>query len=278
MGRERNPDRRRRHRRRRAAPAPRRRAGRRRASGPRSRPYVQGDCLVAFDAPLVVNNPTGPTAQRGGAQPRLREVRGGRPPRLHRQARVREHAARSPAGRTPSTSTSIRPRARGRRAIEVYPHPATIALFRLEPHAEVQEGRVRAPPARAAEADDAHRGARPGDAAVARQPHVGWVDLRRRVEAATQTERTRRAEDPVDAVSAPTSRCTGTPTGRRDGLRRRRVRLHRHADIAHRSGPGARNSRSASRHEDVLGRLGQVAALLQEAQAELSAIREEFRG
>ena len=22
-------------------------------------PYVQGDCLVAFDAPLVVNNPTG---------------------------------------------------------------------------------------------------------------------------------------------------------------------------------------------------------------------------
>ena len=24
-------------------------------------PYVQGDCLVAFDAPLVVNNPTGQT-------------------------------------------------------------------------------------------------------------------------------------------------------------------------------------------------------------------------
>ena len=40
-------------------------------------------------------------------------------------------AARGPARRRARTSTSTRRSRRGRRAIEVYPHPATVALFRL---------------------------------------------------------------------------------------------------------------------------------------------------
>ena len=33
------------------------------------RPYVQDDCLVAFDAPLVVTNPTGQRPAESGVQP-----------------------------------------------------------------------------------------------------------------------------------------------------------------------------------------------------------------
>ena len=93
-------------------------------------PYVGGDCLVAIDAPLVVTNATG-----------------NRPC----EAALNRDFARFDAGTHPSNTGkpefSAVPRgarlaerlgldidpdsAAERRAIEVYPHPATVALFRL---------------------------------------------------------------------------------------------------------------------------------------------------
>jgi predicted RNase H-like nuclease/ppGpp synthetase/RelA/SpoT-type nucleotidyltranferase len=92
-------------------------------------PYVGGACLVAFDAPLVVRNATG-----------------NRPA----EALLNKDFARFDAGAHPANTgkpeldpprgaelcavmgLDLNPRSgRARRAIEVYPHPATVALFRL---------------------------------------------------------------------------------------------------------------------------------------------------
>ncbi|MGL5825439.1 MAG: DUF429 domain-containing protein [Nocardioides sp.] len=93
--------------------------------------YAPGDCLVAIDAPLVVQNATG---NRPG------------------EAALNRDFARFQAGAHPSNTTrrefADQPRAarlavalgldidphstHPRRALEVYPHPAIVALFRLE--------------------------------------------------------------------------------------------------------------------------------------------------
>lgn len=93
-------------------------------------PYVATECLVAFDAPLIVRNATGNRPAEAllnadfarfdaGAHPvntgKLEP--GGQP----RGARI---AARLGLDMNPRSG-------RARRAIEVYPHPATVALFRL---------------------------------------------------------------------------------------------------------------------------------------------------
>lgn len=95
-----------------------------------ARPHVEGPCLVAFDAPIVVANPTG---RRPG------------------EALLNKKYARSHAGAHPSNLT--RPHFRDgtralrlatalgldhlggsstQQAIEVYPHPAMVVLFGLD--------------------------------------------------------------------------------------------------------------------------------------------------
>ena len=94
-------------------------------------PYVEHDCLVAIDAPLIVTNATGNRpAERdlnrdfagfhAGAHP----ANTGKP-----ELRDRPRGARLAA----RLGLDMNPRSgRARRAIEVYPHPATVALFRLD--------------------------------------------------------------------------------------------------------------------------------------------------
>ena len=60
-------------------------------------PYVQGDCLVAFDAPLVVTNPTGQRPSEAALNRDFAKFEAGRAPHEHRQGRVRRHATRRPA-------------------------------------------------------------------------------------------------------------------------------------------------------------------------------------
>ena len=171
-------------------------------------PYVEGDCLVAFDAPLMVNNPTGQRPARDGAQPRLREVRGRRAPREHRQARIRRHPARRPARRGARTWTWIpqsRSTATGHRGL---PACGDGRAVRTRPDTEVQDaGAVRAIAQRELlrlmtlieGLDDATPPLR-----VNRND--GWVELRKRVEAATQA---------------------GAARPRRGSRRRGDLRLHR---------------------------------------------------
>ncbi len=165
-------------------------------------PYVQGPCLVAFDAPLVVTNPTGQRPAESALNRDFRRFEAGahpanttKPefadgPRAARLARVLglDMDPRSPAAR---------------RAIEVYPHPATVVLFRLQ-----RTLKYKAKPGRGVEQlksellmlmDGIEKLAH---AAVPLQVahHHDWIGLRRQAIAAQRKSQLRRAEDPVDAV------------------------------------------------------------------------------
>ena len=93
-------------------------------------PYIEGDCLVAIDAPLIVTNATGNRpAEAALNKDFARFDAGAHPsntgkPEFPEQPRGARIAAR--------LGLDINPRSgRAPAAIEVYPHPATVALFRL---------------------------------------------------------------------------------------------------------------------------------------------------
>src|SRR5512139_1848295 len=93
-------------------------------------PYVEGDCVVAIDAPLIVTNPTGNRPAEAALNKDFARFDAGAHPSNTGKPEFREQprGARI-AGRL---GLDMNPRSgRARRAIEVYPHPATIALFRL---------------------------------------------------------------------------------------------------------------------------------------------------
>ncbi|NVN53554.1 bifunctional ribonuclease/(p)ppGpp synthase [Mycolicibacterium hippocampi] len=161
-------------------------------------PYVDGDCLVAIDAPLIVRNPTGHRScekelnrdfQRfdAGARPAYTD----KPEFKHpRGARI---ATALGLDMDPGSTSN-------RRAIEVYPHPASVVLFALEKTLKYKRGafedRQRALlqlMTHIEELDEATPRLR-----VNRS--VSWVELRKRVQAATRPGQLDRDEDPVDAV------------------------------------------------------------------------------
>lgn len=165
-------------------------------------PYVGGKCVVGIDAPLVVTNPAGNRAcERALNRDFARFDAGTHPansgkPEFRDGPRGARLAARLGLDLDPASTT-------GRRALEVYPHAALVALFRLgrilqykqrsnRPFALVQAELVRlvgliesladaAPPLRVAGSAD-------------------WAALVAQVEGATRKSQLRRAEDPLDAV------------------------------------------------------------------------------
>ncbi len=152
---------------------------------------------VAVDAPLLVPNPTGMrlcerqiTAVFGrfdaGAYPSNRGRPLFDPPRA--QALARRHG------------WSVDPDFRGTPAravcVEVYPHPATIGLFKLGRTLKYKRGPVE--DRRAALLTlCAHL---EGASTLALHPHAGWATLRDRVRTARRPADLKRAEDEVDAV------------------------------------------------------------------------------
>src|SRR6478735_9235950 len=92
-------------------------------------PYVEGDCLVAIDAPLIVPNATGNRpAEADLNRDFARFDAGAHPANTGKPELVDPRGARIAA----RLGLDLNPRSgRSRRAIEVYPHPATVALFRL---------------------------------------------------------------------------------------------------------------------------------------------------
>ena len=165
-------------------------------------PYVRGDCLVAFDAPLVVNNPTGQRPAETALNRDFRRFEAGAHPCNTGKP---EFAAGPRAGHLAAAlGLDLDPRSSvTRRAIEVYPHAATVALFRLE-----RTLKYKAKPGRTVDRlksellllmDGLERLAQaPIPLRVA--AHDGWLTLRRAVTAAQRKSELRRAEDPVDAV------------------------------------------------------------------------------
>ena len=166
-------------------------------------PFVDGDCLVAFDAPLIVKNPTGNRPAEAALNLDFARFEAG----AHPANTGKPEFATSPRGARlcGALGLDLNPRSgRARRAIEVYPHPATISLFQLgrtlkyknKPGRSLEtlraelltlvrllEGLVRATPRM-----------QPNG------PGSGWSELVKAVETASRKSELRVAEDQVDAV------------------------------------------------------------------------------
>ncbi len=164
-------------------------------------PYTQGDCLVGFDAPLVVINPTGQRPAETALNRDFRKFEAG----THPCNTGKPEFANGPraARLAKALDLDINPRSSAkRRAIEVYPHAATVALWRLP-----RTLKYKAKPGRDLEQlksellllmDGLEM------LAEAAPPlsvdGTEWVELRRQVAAAQRKSELRRAEDPIDAV------------------------------------------------------------------------------
>ena len=171
--------------------------------------YTESACVVAIDAPLIVANPTGNRpAEAALNQDFARFDAGAHPSNTsRREFREQPRGARVAA----LLGVDMDPRSgRDRRAIEVYPHPATVALFRLgrtlkyknKPGRDVDllrsellvllslvEGLAAASPPLLVDRRPDHGGEVPG-----------WQALRSAVETATRKSELRVVEDQVDAV------------------------------------------------------------------------------
>ena len=167
-------------------------------------PYAAGPCLVALDAPLIVRNATGNRPAETALNRDFARFDAG----AHPSNTSKPELAGTPRGAAIAQTLGLdmNPRSgRPRRAIEVYPHPATVALFGLgrtlkyknKPGRDLDllraellalvgflEGLVSADP--------------PLD--LGSEASAGWAELRRHAETATRKSELRVVEDQVDAV------------------------------------------------------------------------------
>ncbi|MEO7941987.1 MAG: DUF429 domain-containing protein [Marmoricola sp.] len=170
-------------------------------------PYAENDCLVAIDAPLIVNNATGNRPAEAALNKDFARFDAGAHPANTGKPEFSSVPRGAALGQ--ALGLDMNPRSgRKRRVIEVYPHPATVALFGLgrtlkyknKPGRDLEslrselltlmgllEGLSTAQP--------------PLDLAPSSGgPDPGWAELRRQVETATRKSQLRLVEDQVDAV------------------------------------------------------------------------------
>ncbi|ORB63477.1 DUF429 domain-containing protein [Mycolicibacterium tusciae] len=240
-------------------------------------PYTGDACLVGIDAPLIVKNATGHRPAEAaynrdfqrfeaGARPAFTD----KPEFKHpRGARIAEALG---LDLDPSSDSS-------RRAIEVFPHPASIVLFNLTKTLKYKRGPFDERKAALLTLMTHIEGL---DAATPRlrvNRNVTWVALRKRVEAATRPSQLDRDEDPVDAVICAyvcfywydrpedvtiygdsESGYIVTPTLPGDHVKKRNQTAAQ---------PGS---------DDIVARLEQVQQMIERAQRELTAIRRQLGG
>ncbi|ORW04461.1 DUF429 domain-containing protein [Mycobacterium kyorinense] len=233
-------------------------------------PYVGDDCVVAIDAPLIVKNPTGYRPCEAALNRDFGRFEAGARPAFTERPEFKD-----PRGARIATALGLdmNPASTAtRRAIEVYPHPATIALFGLPKTLKYKRGafgdRQRALLQLMTLIEEL-------DTATPRlrvNRNVSWVELRKRVAAATRPGQLDHDEDPVDAVL-----CAYVAL----------YWHHRPDDVTvygdHLTGyiltPSLPPDRSAP-HEpardpgEIQQRLDRLAALLEEAALEVAALRE----
>jgi predicted RNase H-like nuclease/ppGpp synthetase/RelA/SpoT-type nucleotidyltranferase len=165
-------------------------------------PYVRGDCVVGIDAPLIVVNDDGNRACEAALNKDFQRFQAGAHPSNRRKP---EFANGTRGARLAAAlNLDIDPFSAGARvALEVYPHAATIALFRLGRTLKYKAkpgrafGRLQSELLRLMEMIDGLASSEPPLFAAR---HEGWRRLRRSVESATRKSELRRAEDQVDAV------------------------------------------------------------------------------
>lgn len=166
------------------------------------KPYADDPCLVGIDAPLIVANPTG---QRP-AEKALNADFGRFQASVHPTNTGRPEFAESPRGArlADALELDIDPASTAqRRAIEVFPQAATVALFRLGRTLKYRSkpGRgivqLRSEMLRLMDHIEGLSLANPY-LRVADSP--AWIELRDTVEKATQKSELRQVEDRIDAL------------------------------------------------------------------------------
>ena len=168
-------------------------------------PFTRGACLVAIDAPLIVTNDTGNRpAEAALNRDFSRFDAGAHPSNLGRPGFSPTTRGARLAARL---GLDMNPRSRRpRRAIEVYPHPATVALFRLGRTLKYKSRTGRDLERLRAEMlvlMDLVQGLADADPPlVLDDPRAGgaWAALRAAVETAARKSDLRVVEDQVDAV------------------------------------------------------------------------------
>ncbi|GAB3653239.1 bifunctional ribonuclease/(p)ppGpp synthase [Nocardioides korecus] len=164
-------------------------------------PYAEGDCLVALDAPLIVKNATGNRPGEAELNRDFARFDAG----AHPANTGKPEFAGTPRGAVIASALGLdmNPRSgRARRALEVYPHPATVALFRLgrtlkyknKPGRDLEQ--LRTDLLVLMGLLESLADASP--AMVLTGP--AWAALRHQVESATRKSELRVVEDQVDAV------------------------------------------------------------------------------
>jgi predicted RNase H-like nuclease len=238
-------------------------------------PYVAEECVVAIDAPLIVKNPTGIRQCEAelnrdfgrfeaGARPAFTDKPEFKNPR---GARV---ATTLGLDMDPASSAS-------RRAIEVYPHSATVVLFELEKTLKYKRGAVGDRQRDLLRLMTLIEGLNEATPRLRVNHNVAWVELRKRVAAATRQVQLDRDEDPVDAVL-----CAYVAL----------YWYHRPEDVtvygdfasgyiltpslAPDQSPTPRRRAVPPPTDELHERLTHIAALLQDAQQELNTIRERL--
>lgn len=161
-------------------------------------PFTADECLVAFDAPLIVNNATGHRpAETAFNRDFARFDAGARPAFAEKPELKNPRAARLAAAldldMDPGSGAA-------RKAIEVYPHPATVVLFELDKTLKYKRGAFGDRQRELLKLMTFIEGLDDATPRLRANRSVAWVELRRRVEAATRPVQLDRDEDPVDAV------------------------------------------------------------------------------
>lgn len=157
-------------------------------------PYVDGPCLVAIDAPLVVRNEAGSRPAEKALTRDFRRFEAGCHPSNLSKPEFRD----GPRGARicKRLGLDMDPRSgRARRAIEVYPHPATIVLFGLDRTLKYKDKRGRDVELLRGELLTLMKHVE----SVVRTEET-WAALRHAVETATRKSELRVVEDQVDAV------------------------------------------------------------------------------
>lgn len=165
-------------------------------------PFTGGDCVVGIDAPLIVENDTGNRPAEAALNKDFQPFEAGAHPANKGKP---EFADGTRGGRIAAAlNLDLDPRSGASRiALEVYPHAASVALFRLGRTLKYKDkkGRsfdhMRSELLRLIELVEDLRGA---EVALRVRKSDDWQRLRESVETATRKSELRRAEDPVDAV------------------------------------------------------------------------------
>jgi predicted RNase H-like nuclease/ppGpp synthetase/RelA/SpoT-type nucleotidyltranferase len=166
------------------------------------KPFVADDCVVGIDAPLIVTNPKGNRACEAALNRDFTKFQAGAHPSNTGKP---EFANGTRGGRlATATDLDLNPFSpRPRRALEVYPHAASVALFRLGRTLKYKDKKGRKFEKMQSELlrlMTLIEGLKDADVPLRVARHDDWKRLRRSVEIATRKSELRRAEDPVDAV------------------------------------------------------------------------------